>query len=149
MRDDDLLVRTMMTASLAAAAIHLGVAPSHFREYAPAGTFMLAVGLFQLGWLVIARGAPSFEQVRVATIVNLAVVWTWIASRTIGLPFGPTPWMAEDVHAADLVATAAEMLIVWAGAAWARPGLPRPGRRMLALARLSALLVIVIPMEVA
>jgi hypothetical protein len=45
-------------------------------------------------------------------VVNGVVVAAWIASRTIGLPFGPHAWVAEPVGALDATATLLELLIV-------------------------------------
>jgi hypothetical protein len=44
--------------------------------------------------------------------LNLAVIATWVLSRTIGAPFGPNAGVAEDIGVPDLVATVLEAIIV-------------------------------------
>ena len=36
---------------------------------------------------------------------NAAVIFIWLASRTVGLPVGPEPWTREAITLPDLLAT--------------------------------------------
>jgi hypothetical protein len=71
------------------------------------------MALFQAGWAfaVLARGA-SRRALRVAAIVNAAIVALWVLSRTSGLPIGPEPGSPEAAGALDLLATLYEVALV-------------------------------------
>jgi hypothetical protein len=45
-------------------------------------------------------------------VLNGSIVVAWIASRTVGSPFGPHAWLAEPVGSLDIAATMLELLIV-------------------------------------
>jgi hypothetical protein len=99
-------------ASAAAAGIHLGAVGEHLSEWVVSGLFMLAVGAYQFVWAIsIARGARR-DAVRAGAVVNAGIVGVWVLSRTLGLPFGPEPWMPEHIHAGDAIATALEVVLV-------------------------------------
>ena len=95
---------------LGAAFIHLVVAPEHFRQYAPFGVFFLAVGCAQiiLGIEVFRR--PTRKLALIIACGSLALVGLWFASRTAGLPIGPTPGAPEEVRMTDVICNVMEVL---------------------------------------
>jgi hypothetical protein len=99
-------------ASLMAGAIHLAAADAHAGESPLFSAVFLAVGVAQAGWalLVLGRGQRALLLAGIAG--SGAVLLLWIASRTIGLPFGPHPWQAEPIGLSDGVASALEVLVV-------------------------------------
>lgn len=98
--------------SAAAAAIHFAVTGDHFEEALLAGLFFSVVAWGQAIWSGLAVLAPSRGVLLVGALGNLGVVGIWAASRTTGVPIGPNAWTAEKVGAADLLATALELVIV-------------------------------------
>lgn len=126
-------------ASAGAAAIHVGTAPAHLDAYAPAGVFMLACGAIQV---VIAVAAPRMSRrlVEMTVWFNAGIVVLWVMSRTVGVPFGATPWVAEHIHGPDVLATVLELIAIAAGVMVMHPLGMRPSRLVLSLAVAGALL---------
>jgi hypothetical protein len=82
-------MRVAAEAAVFSAAIHLWVAPEHLREWWLYGAFFLTAAVAQsaLAWLVVRRATVL---VLLAGIWgNLAIVATYVASRTVGLPLTP------------------------------------------------------------
>lgn len=100
--------------SLVAAVVHAGVAPSHFAEWWGFGLFFAAAAagqaIFGLALLLdaFADGAEG-RVVLVGVSVTTLIVLVYVASRTVGVPFGPGGGGREPVGPADAVATAAEL----------------------------------------
>ncbi len=71
--------------------------------------------------------------VYVLGLLNLGIIGVWVMSRTVGAPFGPTPWTKEDIGFPDVLSTDLEGFIVlgclrcWSAGPGAGPGV---GRRM-------------------
>jgi hypothetical protein len=99
-------------ASIAAGVIHATVVPHHLEESALLGAGFVATAIFQVAWAVPASVRLDRSTLDVGVAVNGAVVAVWIASRSVGLPFGPHAWVAEPVGALDAAATVLELLIV-------------------------------------
>jgi len=75
--------------SAAAGLIHLWVAPEHFGEGWPVGTFFVLAGGGQLAFaLVLARGLRT-SGLLVGVAANTGLVWLYVLSRTVALPFLP------------------------------------------------------------
>jgi len=108
----DLFAINLGLLSAGAASIHFVVISEHFKEWWGLGAFFATVGMAQLGWALLAVIVPSRRLIALGAIGNLIIVVIWAASRTSGLPFGPTPWQAEPIGFADLVATSLEAAIV-------------------------------------
>src|SRR5436853_4305638 len=75
---------------------------------------MTMVGVLQVvaGLLLLLR--PS-RAVVVATVVGTVLVFAvYVASRTVGVPFGPMPWQPEEVGAVDLASKATELALLLA-----------------------------------
>jgi hypothetical protein len=82
-------MRVAAEAAVFSAGIHLWVAPEHLREWWLYGAFFLTAAAAQslLAWLVLRRATVL---VLLAGIWgNLAIVATYVVSRTVGLPLTP------------------------------------------------------------
>ena len=77
--------------TLGAGLIHLAVAPAHLREYVPFGLFFFAVGSAQIVLAVEFAFRPNRRLALALTVGTSVMVILWFASRTVGLPIGPTP----------------------------------------------------------
>jgi hypothetical protein len=99
-------------ASIAAGLLHVTVVPDHLEESTILGAGFVATAIFQVAWAAPASERLDARTLDVGVAVNGAVVAAWIASRTVGLPFGPHAWVAEPVAAVDAAATVLELLIV-------------------------------------
>lgn len=124
------LLVTVAVLDLASAVIHAAVTGEHFDESGLFGAFFLVVAAAQLAaavWLVARRCRAAIVAIGV---LNLGLVIIWVISRTVGVPVGPEPGVAEAIGAPDLLSTAYEALIaVAAVAALSRaPNLERPVR---------------------
>lgn len=102
----------LSVASAAAAAIHAAVVPEHLEEALLVGGFFVLAATFQFGWAVVVTLRPSRATYIVGAGASGAMIAIWAASRTLGLPAGPEPWMAEPVGIADATATALELFLV-------------------------------------
>jgi hypothetical protein len=98
--------------SFGAAAIHLIAAPPHYVELGDLGAGFLAAAAFQAAWGIRVLHAPADRVIWLGIVGNLAIVATWVVSRTIGLPIGPGAFIAEPVGLPDGASTAFELLIV-------------------------------------
>jgi hypothetical protein len=89
---------TMAAAALSVGvgSVHVALAPEHLAHWWVFGAFFLVVGLFQLGYAGAVLWRPNWQIALVGIVVNTAIVLTYVASRTVGLPVSPPP---EDVEA--------------------------------------------------
>jgi hypothetical protein len=99
-------------ASGVAAAIHAGAIGPHFEESSPFAAAFATMAAAQGGWMVLILLVPSPRRYLAGAWLNGAVVLIWLLSRTVGLPVGPDPWVAEPAGAMDATATLAELLAV-------------------------------------
>jgi hypothetical protein len=106
------LVSIAAALSFCAAAIHLSVIQSHLDEGILFALFFLAIGWFQMLWPLAYFLRRSTRVAAVGLAVNLGITAVWVVSRTVGVPFGPTPWVPEAIGFADLLASALELGIV-------------------------------------
>jgi hypothetical protein len=98
--------------AVTAGAIHLLVAPEHFAEDIAPGAFMVAAGAAQIAAGVLLLLHPS-RLVMVASVAGtLAILAVYAASRTTGLPVGPTPWVPERVGTIDIASKVTEVEFV-------------------------------------
>jgi hypothetical protein len=111
-RGEVLLVVPLVSLSLGAAAIHFTVMPEHFQEWWAFGLLFIVAAWFQAWWALLFALRPSRVLATLGALFNGAIVVVWVASRTVGLPFGPHAGEVEPVGIADVVATAFEVLIV-------------------------------------
>ena len=119
---------SLAAASIAAGLIHATVVPHHLEESTILGAGFVATAIFQIVWAAPASVRLDARTLDVGVAVNGAVVAAWIASRTVGLPFGPHAWVAEPVGAVDATATVLELLIVF-GATLVRVSQPDQGSK--------------------
>lgn len=131
--------------SIVAGSIHAVAAPSHLAETWTHGGFFVALAAFQLGWGVLIYSRPSPRGLRAGIAVNVAVIALWIASRTVGVPFGPEAWHPEAPGTLDVAATTTEAMIALMGQALLASGWtlthgrrPAPARPVSAPTRIRA-----------
>ena len=108
----------MLIAALAAMGglVHVGAAVDHFAEFPFYTAAFSLLAAFQIGWAALLLRGASERLLFAGCTFNLAVIGLWAASRTIGVPIAPTPWLPESIGVADLVETASEIVVVLA--AW-------------------------------
>lgn len=107
-----LAVGPIAVLSLGAAAIHFAVMPEHFAEWWVFGLFFAGIGWFEALWAVWYVTFPTRRMAGLGLLVNAGTALLWAASRTIGLPIGPEPWVPEAIGVPDVVATLFELLLV-------------------------------------
>jgi hypothetical protein len=108
--DNDLLA--VCALSWAAALIHVQAAGWHVHEYLPFAASFALLAVAQLGWGVAVYRRPASRRILWAGLwMSVAVAALWLASRTVGLPVGPERWSAEPIGAADVIATADEVVL--------------------------------------
>jgi hypothetical protein len=108
----------LLTAALCAltGVIHVGVTVSDLQQSSSYTPLVAMIAAFQLGWPVLLLLRPSRGALIGGAGVNAAFVVLWVLSRTVGIPVGPHPWVAEPVGVADTIAAGAEGAIVIAAA---------------------------------
>ena len=118
------LLGGLAALSVGAAAIHFAVTFEHFAEYTLYGVFFLVISWAQVIWPVILLWRPSRRWLWLGIAGNAAIIAVYVASRTVGLPFGPDLHSPESVGALDVVSCALEFgLIVGCAALLWRPSL--------------------------
>ena len=137
------LLGALASLSAAAAAIHFAVVFEHFKDYTLYGVFFLVLAWAQLIWPAVLLWRPSRLWLWLGMAGNAAVLAVYVASRTVGLPFGPDLHHPEQVGALDVVACVLEFTLITGCAALAwRPSLAdRPVRRSGAAAAATLLAV--------
>jgi hypothetical protein len=96
-----------------AGAIHLMAAPEHTAEYPLFGVaFYVMAGLQFLGAMTFAAGRTGAAMRRATVAMSLTIAALWAASRLVGLPIGPEPWVAETIGVEDALCTILELLAV-------------------------------------
>jgi hypothetical protein len=138
------LLSSLAALSVGAAAIHFAVVFEHFTEYTLYGVFFLVISWAQVIWPAVLFWRPSRLWLWLGIVGNAIVIAVYVASRTVGLPFGPDLHSAESVGALDVVSCVLEFGIIVACAAllW-RPSLAdRPVARRGALASAAALVAV-------
>src|SRR6516225_10792347 len=138
------LLGGLASLSAAAAAIHFAVVFEHFKDYALYGVFFLVISWAQLIWPAVLLWRPSRLWLWLGIVGNAIVIAVYVASRTIGLPFGPDLHNAESVGALDVVSCVLEFgLIVGCAALLWRPSIAdRPVARRRAFASVAALVAV-------
>ena len=99
--------------ALAAALVHLIVAPDHLREWWGYGAFFLMVAALQVlfGLALVRRPRPWLLLAGIAG--HLALISLYVVTRTVGLPpVGPLAGETEPVGALDLLSKSIEIGLV-------------------------------------
>lgn len=110
----------------ASSFIHSNMIADHFEEYWESGVFFAAITCLQAVWTVLIFGKPGNRRILAAGAAGTAaIVVVWLISRTVGVPFGPEPWVPEPVGAADVISTLDELIAL--GLLLATLSLQRPG----------------------
>ena len=138
------LLSGLAALSIGAAAIHFAVVFEHFAEYTLYGVFFLVISWAQVIWPAVLLWRPSRLWLWLGIAGNTVVIAVYVASRTVGLPFGPDLHNAESVGALDVVSCVLEfgVIVVCAALLW-RPSIAdRPVARRGALASAAALVVV-------
>jgi hypothetical protein len=118
-------------------AVHIGVGPEHFHEWVVYGVFFVCASAAQAAWSVLVLLRPSRQLLQVGAFGNMAVVLLFVASRLIGIPFGPEAFQPEELSVVGVVATGSELALValalwlvrhgWSREAPTGPEIPRVG----------------------
>jgi hypothetical protein len=121
----------LASLSAAAAAIHFAVVFEHFTEDTLYGVFFLVLSWAQLIWPAVLLWRPSRLWLWLGMTGNAAVLAVYIASRTMGLPFGPDLHHPEAVGALDVMSCVLEFALITGCAAliWRPSLLDRPAGR--------------------
>ena len=138
------ILGALAALSVGAAAIHFAVVFEHFVEYTLYGFFFLVISWAQLIWPAVLLWRPSRLWLWLGIAGNAVIIAVYVASRTVGLPFGPDLHNTESVGALDVVSCVLEFLLIVGCAAllW-RPSLAdRPVARRGAFARVAALVAV-------
>src|SRR5215472_7343528 len=138
------LLGGMAALSVGAATIHFAVMFEHFADYTLYGVFFLVISWAQMIWPAVLIWRPSRPWLWLGIAGNAIVIAVYVASRTIGLPFGPDLHNAESVGALDVVSCVLEFgLIVGCAALLWRPSIAdRPVARRGVLASAAALVAV-------
>src|SRR5215472_16703607 len=134
----------LASLSAAAAAIHFAVVFEHFRDYLLYGVFFLILAWAQLIWPAVLLWRPSRLWLWLGLAGNAAVLAVYVASRTVGLPFGPDLHHPEQVGGLDVMSCVLEFALVIGCAAllWWPSFADRPVRRRGGVAAAAALLAV-------
>lgn len=100
--------------SLAAAAIHLWVAPDHLEEWWGYGAFMLVAAAAQSVYGLALLRWHTRTLLLLGISGNLTIVVLYLITRTIGIPFGPHAGHTEAIGGMDLFCTVSEVALVMA-----------------------------------
>ena len=96
---------------LSAGAIHLALAPAHLAETHALGWGFLLSAWAQIGLAVLVVAKPRRWTRALAAVTSAVLFGAWLASRTVGLPFGLIE-EAESIQVVDAVCATLEVLAV-------------------------------------
>jgi hypothetical protein len=112
-RDARTVLLTGVVAFLVSAAmIHLVVVGPHLQESTLYAAFFVGAAVAQLVAAMTLTMSRHRRWLMAVALGNALVIVVWAVSRTVGLPIGPTPGVAESVSLPDVLATVAEVAIV-------------------------------------
>ena len=95
---------------LGAGVIHAAVIPEHLEEWSAAGRFFIALTVAELAVTVLLLARFRERAVLLAAgALSVVPLAAWLWSRTLGLPFGPEPGIAEAIGVPDVLACALEV----------------------------------------
>jgi hypothetical protein len=109
----DALRYTLAAASLGAAVLHFGHASAHFDRYWAYGAFLVAAAWLQVAIAIGLLARPSRGVFSCAIAINAVVVVAWVASRTVGVAFGPDASRSLVVGYPDVLATVLEAVVIF------------------------------------
>lgn len=97
---------------VSAAMIHLAVVGPHLAESTMHAAFFVGAAIAQLVAAMALTMCRHRRLLMTIALGNALVIVVWGMSRTVGLPIGPTPGVAESVSLPDVLAGLAEAAIV-------------------------------------
>ena len=119
---EDLVRPALVVCSLGAAAIHLATAGEHALLFGVA--FLLMAG-FQGAWALAVILSRSRLVLLGGVLGQGAIVATWLAAHTSGLPFGPGVGQPEATGFKDITATVLELIAIGGALLLLRPDVAR------------------------
>jgi hypothetical protein len=108
----DALRYTLAAASLGAAVLHFGHASTHFDRYWAYGAFLVAAAWLQVAIAIGLLARPSRVVFWSAIAIDAVVIVAWVASRTVGVGFGPDGSRSLAVGYPDVLATVLEAVVI-------------------------------------
>lgn len=120
-----LLLPLAVVSSAAAAGVHAALGPAHLKEQTLFGIFFAISALLQLIWAVAVAIRPTRATLVAGAVGNLGIVALWLATRTVGLPWGLLPG-PEAVGSWDLTCALWELAVVVASVLTLQSGESRP-----------------------
>jgi len=102
------LPAVLVAGLLGAAVVHAAVVREHLGEWPAAGWFFVLLTLAEVAAAVLVATRRRWA-LPMALAVSAGPLLLWLWSRTLGMPFGPDPWVPEAVGLADLAACALEL----------------------------------------
>jgi len=102
------LPAVLVAGLLGAAAVHAAVVPEHLGEWPAAGGFFVLLTLAEIAAAALVATHRRWA-LPMALAVSAGPLLLWLWSRTLGMPFGPDPWVPEAVGLADIAACALEL----------------------------------------
>jgi hypothetical protein len=98
---------------VSAAMIHLAVVGPHLQESVLYAAFFITAAIAQLvAAMTVTLSRPRRWLLLTIAAGSALMVAVWALSRTVGLPIGPTPGVAESVSLPDVIASVAEVVVV-------------------------------------
>jgi hypothetical protein len=123
------LLTGVVTFLVCAALIHLAVVGPHLAESGLYAAFFVSAAVAQLIAAMALTMTRNRRWLMAIALGNALIIVVWAVSRTVGLPIGPTPGVAESVSVPDVLATVAEVAIVTLSVALVRIRHPLSMRR--------------------
>ena len=100
--------------SIAADLLYLWMAPGAFGYWWAYAAFLFAAGAAQGLYAVALMRRPAQPLLLLGILGNLFLVAFYLATRTVGMPFGPGAWVGLSVGTPDVLAAAAQLGVVLA-----------------------------------
>ena len=116
--DSRLAARCAAIASAGAGLIHFAVMGAHWLDWIWSGLFFALIAVFQLMWAFLAWSRSRAPLLALGIAGNAGSAALWVATRTVGLPFGPHAGIPESVDSAGICVLLLECYVIM-GASWA------------------------------
>lgn len=122
----DTVIATALT-SVAAASVHFAVGVPHASEDPLFAAALVGCGALQLVWGHALLKRPTRSVIVLGLLLNVLALLTYGVSRSVGLPFGPEPWIPAGIGPLDLITVVDEAFIVFLAARFFRRDQPAAG----------------------
>lgn len=107
-----LLLTAVIALLVSVAMIHLAVVGPHLQVSALYAAFFICAAFAQIGAALVLTVNRGRRLLLAVALGNGLIIVVWAISRTVGLPIGPTPGVAEGVSLPDVLASVGEGAIV-------------------------------------